>query len=522
MKSQTSRLITDYITHKAQTSGTSPHLIFEPIDGDTEAFTYSQSDTRINQLANAFLALDIQKGDVVALLLRNGPDAIYCWLALGKIGAISLPVNTGYTAPELSYLLANTSAKLIICGSDFASVAIEAASEHAHVRAVYQDKGAMVAGCQNWYQLWSQQAVSLDHQNIDAEALTQIIFTSGTTSRPKGVMVTHAMQVWAASHTASLLSLSPDDITLNPLPHFHVNQQATNILAPTILGGTGVVIERYSSSRYWQQVQTHQPQVVSMPSLVARLLLSQEPNESDQNHNIRYGVYAGDLSEHEKKVFEQRFNIRLMHGFGMTEAYLLTHFTPACGEQNWPSVGPAAAERKIRLVDDHGVDVSPGEVGELIVFGEPGKTIMKGYYNNNEATENTIKDGWLYTGDLMRADQNGYYYFVDRKKDMIKRGGENVAASEVESVVMQLNGISECAAIGVPHPVLDEVVKIYVVLTAGSDLNADSILEYCQKNLAKFKVPEEIEFRQALPRNDTGKVLKKVLRSEAKVNSATR
>jgi crotonobetaine/carnitine-CoA ligase len=245
-----------------------------------------------------------------------------------------------------------------------------------------------------------------------------------------------------------------------------------------------------------------------------RTLLAQPPSEEDANHELRRVFYAINVSDEEKQNFEQRFNLELINGYGLSEALTIVTMTPVFGPKRWPSIGLPQQDREVKIVDGEGQEVPRGHVGEIAVRGVPGTTIMKGYYKNPEATAETIKDGWLHTEDNGYMDEAGYVYFVDRKKDMIKRSGENVSASEVENVLSNHPNIVEVGVLGVPDPIRDEAVKAFIVLDEPDTLTEEDITDYCKDRLANFKVPTIIEFRESLPKTSVGKVEKKTLRAE--------
>jgi crotonobetaine/carnitine-CoA ligase len=223
-------------------------------------------------------------------------------------------------------------------------------------------------------------------------------------------------------------------------------------------------------------------------------------------------MYSINCTDAEKEEFERRFGVELLNGYGLTEAIGNAIRVPIDGKRRWPSVGLPTLEREARIVDGDGRAVEPGAVGELILKGVPGRTLMKGYYQDAEATAAALRDGWLFTGDYARMDEKGYLYFVDRKKDIIKRAGENVSATEVELTVMDHPAVLECAVIGVPDPIRDEAVKAFVVPKPGVTISVEELVRYCEGRLARFKCPQVVELVDALPKTAIGKVDKKTLR----------
>jgi len=245
-----------------------------------------------------------------------------------------------------------------------------------------------------------------------------------------------------------------------------------------------------------------------------RTLLAQPPAPTDRDHLVHRNFYAINVLDSEKEAFEERFGVELLNGYGLSEAMTIVTLAPVFGERRWPSIGLPTYDRQVRIVDADGQDLPAGEIGEIIVQGVPGRTIMKGYFKHPEATAQAIRDGWLYTGDNGYFDKNGYIYFFDRKKDVIKRAGENISASEVEAALLLHEQIAEAAVIGVVDPIRDEAVKAFVVTAEGTQLTEDQVTEHCRSHLASFKVPTIVQFVESLPKTSVGKIEKKALRTE--------
>lgn len=302
--------------------------------------------------------------------------------------------------------------------------------------------------------------------------------------------------------------------SLTALPLFHVNAQSLCVLPALTVGATCIILEQYSAGKFWDRIRTHRATHTSIVAMQARTLLAQPPSEQDAAHELRRVNYAINIGDEEKERFEQRFGVELVNGYGLSEAMTVVTVAPTFGPKRWPSIGLPQQGREVKIADAEGHEVPRGEVGEILVHGVPGRTIMKGYYKDPEETAEALTDGWLHTGDFGRMDDKGYVYFFDRKKDVIKRSGENIAASEVENVLVDHPNIAEAAVISVPDPVRDEAVKAFVVLDAPGALTEDDVARYCKTELAAFKVPTFIEFRESLPKTSIGKIQKKILQAE--------
>jgi carnitine-CoA ligase len=353
---------------------------------------------------------------------------------------------------------------------------------------------------------------------IDGEHVMQLIMTSGTTARPKAVMRTHVNCLWSAHRFAMQARLTPSDRNLTALPGFHVNCLDQTLFSSLVAGATVILLDRYRATRYMEQVRRHRATVISLVPMLIRTILAQPPSTADREHCVRLAIGGLQLTREELDTFERRFGlpVPILGGYGLTEASTNVTLTVLAGDPRWPSIGLPAIDRMVMLVDDDGRPVPVGETGEVIVQGVPGRSLMKGYWRDPEATASSLRDGWLYTGDLARRDSDGYFYFVDRKKDMIKVSGENVAALEVERVVLDHPAVADAAVVGAPDPLRDEAVKAYVVLEPGCELDLETLRLHCEPQLARFKIPTLLTVLDELPRATIGKVDKGALRARAR------
>ncbi|GGK30713.1 long-chain-fatty-acid--CoA ligase [Caldalkalibacillus thermarum] len=362
----------------------------------------------------------------------------------------------------------------------------------------------------------SQYKGSYETKDGTEEDVAVIFYTSGTTGRPKGVMLTHRNCVAVSDMWATAFELTAQDQVQIVAPLFHCAASHVFMLPAMYAGGT-VVIEPGFSPKQSLKTMAEQKVTVFFGVPAMYTLLLNEPGIEQVNvPHLRLLTYGAAPMPYElvKKV-KQRFpQVKVQNCYGQTEnAPGATTLKDLYALEKIGSVGEPLPNCEVRVVDEHGQDVPVGEVGEIIVKG---LNVMKGYLYNPEATQEAIKDGWLYSGDLGRLDEDGLLYIVDRKKDMIIRGGENVYPVEIEEVLYEIPEILEAAVVGIPHEVYGEVPKAYVVLKDGQSISEETILNYCWERLAKYKVPAEVEFIAALPRNASGKVLKTVLRGEIK------
>jgi crotonobetaine/carnitine-CoA ligase len=281
------------------------------------------------------------------------------------------------------------------------------------------------------------------------------------------------------------------------------------------VGATLVLVQRFSASRFWGQVRRHGVHVSSFVGPHLRMFLQQPEDVLESDHTLRHVMYALNCSLEEKAEYERRFKARLVNGYGLSEAFTIAAVAPLYGPDHYPAAGLPAVCRDIRIIDDLGVDVPVGATGEILVGGTPGRTIMAGYLHDPEATKAVILDGrWLRTGDIGRIDAEGFLHFCDRRKEVIKRGGENVSALEVEATLATHPLVAEAAVFGVPDHIMDQAVKAVVVPYPDAEISELELISYCAEHLAKFKVPSIIEFRLQLPKTSIGKIQKFILLEE--------
>jgi crotonobetaine/carnitine-CoA ligase len=308
--------------------------------------------------------------------------------------------------------------------------------------------------------------------------------------------------------------MGPEDRHLVVLPYFHGNAQYYSTMSSLVVGASLVVGERFSASRYFSLAARHGATIASLFAAPMRMLLAQPADSPLPEHRLRLVYFAQNLTPAQLDEWQQRFRVSLMQIYGMTEQLGHPLANPLYGARDNMTIGRPTLAFRCRVVDELGRDVPDGEPGQLLVAGIPGVSLMKEYFQAAEATAAAIRDGWLWTGDTVRRRRDGYFEFVDRVKDMIKRAGENVAASEVEAVLKDHSAVFDAAVIGVPDVMRDEAIHAFVVLRSDRAATADDLIAWCAARLARFRVPQAVEFRTELPRTSVGKIQKHILRDE--------
>lgn len=508
------RTLRDLIDERVNRFGGRTCMVVEHADGTVHRYDYREFRREVRRIAAGLQKAGLEHGDRVVLMLPNRVEFVFGWFAAAWIGAVAVPANTANTAAEMAHVIGFSEASMVITNQRLRPVieAIDGGLPGVAHRIVID--GDVPDGWQGFDVLRGDES-ELVEDELSSDDLAQLVFTSGTTSRPKAVMLTHANCLHAGIRGAHSAGVDEDDTLLSSLPAFHVNAQAFTILAALTTGAAFVLLEQYSASRFIGQVRRHRATITSLVAMQVRTLLAQPTDAGDGDHLVRRSIFAMTISREERDAFEQRFGITLLNGYGLSEAMTGVAVVPLHGEHRWPSIGLPAIGLRVKLVDDQDREVPVGEPGEIVVGGVPGRTVMKGYHNDPDATAATIRDGWVHTGDVAYADADGYLYFVDRLKDVIKRAGENVSASEVEAALATHPAVLEAAVIGVPDPIRDEAVKAFVVLEPGRSATAEELIEHCRGALSAFKIPSLVEFRLALPKTSIGKVEKKQLRAES-------
>ena len=511
-------------------------LTFQNRVGDVFEYTYAAFDEDVNRIANVFLDLGIEKGDHVALHLHSSPEFLMCLFGLAKIGAVAVPINEQYLADEAEYILENSDAICVVVeplfyetyqellarghyfpkGVVVARAGTESPKSNIDFSSIYTPLGTVEEGQQGIYDFWmmrcEQSAILRDSCELASDDPVQIIYTSGTTSRPKGVVLTHANMVFSGLYGDWEVSLRGSDRVLTSMPACHSNFQLAALMPVITAGASLIIVEKYSATRFMKQIRHYKATVIQCVAMMLRTLLLQPVDPEEKNHCVREVLYFIPITDAEKEEFEQRFNMRIMNTYGSTESIGWAITDPPVGARNWPSVGRAGLGYKARICDMEDNELPPGEVGEIQIKGERGRSVMLEYYSNPEATENTFSaDGWLKTGDQGYQDDNGWFYFVDRKVNMVKRSGENISTTELEEILEQHPAIAEAAVIGVPDPIRDQAIKAFVRFAPGESMTLAEVEQYCKDHMASFKVPTFYEVVEDFPRTCSMKIEKKLL-----------
>ncbi len=487
-------------------------LVFEK-----NRYTWSELNRRINQLANALLSLGLKKGDKVAMLAENIPAMVEANYALAKIGVVYFPVKTRLLAPDVRYLIDLSDATVLIFHDEFAEMVKGMKPDLPKVK-TYIEVGKEIEKFAVEYEQFLKKG-SPQEPTADVEGKDPYIFlcTGGTTGVSKLAMLSHENALWAAFTTINALSLSPSDTGIQVLPLFHVI--INNCLNSLMAAGARVVLQhRFDPVVYMRNVSEEKVTVAMVvpPFLFNWIMGVPEAIAYDVSH-VRVFATAAATFPHELKNDVKKYmpNAGLYYTYGLTESSggNATVLADAMMFKKEGSIGVINPVLSYRIVDDQGKEVGIGDPGELLLKGP---SVISGYYKREDETKKTFVDGWLHTGDIVSRDEEGFLFFVDRKKDMIKTGGENVFAKEVEDAFLTHPAVQEAAVFGMPDPKWGEMIHAAVVLKPGQTATEQELFAYAKEKLPGYKRPKVIYFLPALPRNPSGKVLKYKMKEEYK------
>lgn len=484
---------------------------------------YAELDAKANQIANALRAIGIEKGDKIALSCANLPFFPIVYYGILKTGAVVVPLNILLKAREIAYHLADSDAKAYFCfegtfdlllgEQGFKGFSETETCKNFILLTLDPFAKSPYENTKTLSEFIKDSPLTFETELTNADDTAVILYTSGTTGQPKGAELTHLNMVLNARLTDTMYPRKDHDMHLITLPLFHSFGQTVQMNAGIYNRATIVLLPRFTPEGALQLMQMHEVTLFAgVPTMYWALLNYTDADKFDLAKiasNLRMCHSGGSpLPVEVLKGFEAKFNTNILEGYGLSEtspvAVFNKHNASRAGSVGFPVWGV-----EIRIVDENGNDVEKGELGEIIIRGH---NVMKGYYKRPEATASTIKNGWFYSGDVGRQDEEGYLFIADRVKDMILRGGFNVYPRELEEVLMTHEAVSLCAVVGVPCEQNGEEVKAFIVKKDGVIVTEMEIVEWCKETMASYKYPRFVEFRDTLPMTATGKILKRELR----------
>ncbi len=485
--------------------------------------TYAQINGAANQVANGLKQRGIKPGDKVALSCLNLPYFPIIYFGILKAGAAVVPLSVLLKRDEIAYHLKDSEAVAYFCflGTPELPMAQEGKAgfeatdscEQFFIITAKPTDASPFDGVPTLGQLMASQAPTFPTVPTSAEDTAVIIYTSGTTGRPKGAELSHSNLMLNAVLSADLGAVNQEDTFLIVLPLFHIFAMTVLMNAGLYRGTTNVLLPRFDAAAVNGLLVKHKVSLFAgVPTMYWGLLNFEDPNISPEqvSENLRLCFSGGaSLPVQVLHEFEKKYNVPILEGYGMSEGSPVVTFNHLGEERKAGSIGTPVWGVEVKIVDENDEEMPTGERGELLYRGH---NVMKGYYNKPEANAKTLKGGWLHSGDVAYKDEDGYYFIVDRTKDMIIRGGFNVYPREVEEVMIQHEAVSLVAVIGVPDDKMGEEIKAYVVLKEGKSTAEEDLINFTKERIAAYKYPRLVEFTDALPMSATGKILKKELR----------
>ncbi len=471
--------------------------------------SYEELNRQVDRLSHGLIHAGLRPGDVCILMMPNSIEWVVIYYALAKVGAVVLPVNFLYRRGELEHIFKDSGARAFIGHKDYLEHPCQVMKALPKIDLRIAQGVNYGRGLIPLNELFKEDKPFTPFQTRDDDTWA-IIYTSGTTGLPKGAMLTHHNMSNNAMTVANMRSTDPMDVVFGVLPLFHIYGQTSVLNASIYLGLTIRLWPHFEAEELLSAIEEEKSSILIAVPTVFNRLVKLADSRPPKRAGLRFCVSGGaSLPVEVLRQFEERFQTTIYEGYGLTEC------SPVCienpfGRPTRPgSIGLPIPGFEARIVNDQDEDVPTGEVGELIVRG-PG--VMKGYHNQPQATAETIRRGWLHTGDLARKDEVGYIYIVDRKKDMIIRGGYNVYPREIEEILYSHPEVVEAAVVGIPDPDLGEEVAAFVALRQGSRTTPEELRHFVKEQVAPYKYPRRVHLVQELPKGPTGKILKRAIR----------
>jgi long-chain acyl-CoA synthetase len=483
-------------------------FVFSEADG--RKFTYAEFGTAVNRSALLLASHGIGKGDAVSLLMPNSVEYVIAYFACWKLGAIAGPVNSMLKAHELAFVISDSEAKALLVHSDFLPAIASIKNELPSLKAVIEFDDEVKA-TKTFADDAEGGAGPLPVSDIELDDEAIIIYTSGTTGKPKGCLLTHGNLIANARQISEWLGFAQDDRLLSVMPLFHMNAVSVTTMSALYAGGSTVVSPKFSASRFWRIISDYQITSFGSVATMLSMLISTFPEgvpEGLKTDQLRFAMCgSAPVPTEVLQRFEEAFNCLVIEGYGLSESTCRSTFNPPDQRRRPGSCGIAIGN-EMKVFDEADREVANGELGEIVLRGE---NILKGYYKNEEATAAAFRNGWFHTGDIGYRDGDGFFYIVDRKSDMIIRGGENIYPREIDEVLYQHPAVAAAATIGVPDPLYGEEVAAFIVLKEEREATEEELISFCRERLADYKCPKVVRIISEIPKGPTGKLLKREL-----------
>lgn len=479
-----------------------------------EVLTFGQVEKIVNKTAKILTGLGVQKGDHVCLLLPNCLEFLYLWFGLAKIGGVMVPINPSLRGDGLKYIINHSDSKLIFVHSRLQVPFNFVKSDLRNIKNVVlvgQDEVAPFASSDLETLLAEASEGAPPAVPISPGDPLGIIYTSGTTGPPRGAMISHfnylhSGQVWLEE----VIDYQPDDVFFTSLPLFHANAQMFTTMGSLLSGRPFVLREKFSASRFFDEIRQYKATVFNYIGGILTMLMKQPPRKDDAQNPIRV-TFGGAAPREIWREFEERFDLTIIEGYGLTESGGVSICNPP-HDIKVGSIGKTLSFCEVDIFDDNDKQLPVGETGEIVIRESVPHSMFIEYYKEKDKTKEVWRSGWFHTGDRGYMDPQGYFYFVDRSKDCIRRRGENISSFDIEKIINSHPAVLEAAAVAVPSDLGEDDVKVFVVLGDGQALPEEELLAYCEERMAYFMVPRYVHYTDALPKTPTQRVQKFKLR----------
>jgi crotonobetaine/carnitine-CoA ligase len=505
---------------------------------EDEAFTYRQVNTIANKWANGYQALGIKKGDKVTAMLPNSPQFLFHWFGLAKIGGVDNPINTAYKGDLLRHVISLSDSKAVLIHEDFLDRIVPIQEELPKLEKIilYAPSGKRPQVNLKFPIIPYEDMLGGDSEPTPDEEVRhsdplQLIYTSGTTGPSKGVLLPHNAMSHYSADSVKFFKMTSNDIHYSCLPMFHINIRFFTIIPSLLCNASFAMVQKFSASRLWQDICKYNATIFCLLGAMCDFLWNQPPSDYEKNNPARL-FWGGPLGLQRAKDYEERYNLKAYAGyFGMSEANWITSIDVdeadrLKSEDKWAQALSMGRENRdlyqVKLVDEFDDEVPDGELGEIICRPTRPFSMMLEYINMPEKTLEAWRNLWFHTGDVSRKDKDGYFYFVDRKKDYLRRRGENISSFEVEAVINSFPKTAECAVLGIQSEKFNEEDILAVIkLKPGEEFSVKEFLEFCDQGMAKFMAPQFVMLVNEIPRTATGRAekykIRKIIKKEVLV-----
>ncbi len=508
------RTIGELVRSAAQEHGERPLLYYME-----SMMTYREADQQSDWIAAAIQGIGLEKGERAAIYLPNCPDFVLVWFALMKNGMIEVPINVEQKGELLQYLLNNCQARMLVTSCEMLPQVQQVIGQLTHLQHIVLIDGAaavaheLASAAVSVHLLadWKQRPAIPQAVAVSPGDSFCFMYTSGTTGNSKGVMLPHNFAIYSGDVIKHYFGYSEQDIAYICLPLFHGNAQQLAIMPTMIAGGAFVLERKFSLSQFWERVRKSKATIANVVGSIVAMLHKAPPSERDRDHSLRF-VFTAATPKLLQRDFEERFGLTIMEGYGTTECGMV--LLNQQDNRRVGSIGRGVPGYQVRIFDETDHALGPNQIGEIVTRPTYPSVMMTGYFNMPEATLEATRNLWYHTGDLGYYDEDGFYYYVDRKKDSIRRRGENISSIELERLINMHPEVVEAAVIGVPSELGEEEIKAFVVRQPGSSLTPADFIAWCEEKMARYMVPRYLEWVTELPKTPTQRIQKYKLKQQ--------